>query len=397
MAAAPARFILLLAALTATGPTAMQIFLPALPLVQRGLETSTGIAQLALSLPLLAQALSTLAYGPLSDRYGRRPTLFGGLALLCAGSIICALATSIELLIAGRLVQAAGAAAGMVLCRAIARDRFGPIGATRVIAQLTLVMVTAPMIAPAIGGIVTDAFNWRAQFLVMFACGAALALWSWRSLPESLPARIDGGSMWEPFRALPTLMRSRLFTTIALQTAFTSTIFFAFVSGAPYLMAHLLHRPASEYGFYFVMVSGGFMVGNLLSLRFGHLVTLRRLMQIGAVIALSGPLSLAAIVAADALTPLWLFVPMFFGSIGSGLVMPNAQAAAVNVFPQRAGSASGISGFLQMAFAAAASQIVGIFTGTSAWPMLICMLFGGIGALAALLCQPHDDGTVENH
>lgn len=392
-------FILLLAAVTAAGPVAMQIFLPALPLVQQGLHSTPGIVQLTISLSMVAVALATLAYGPLSDRYGRRPVMLAGLGILVLGSLMCVFAPTIETLIVGRLVQAAGGAVGMVLSRAIARDRFGALGAARVISQLTLVMVAAPMVAPAIGGVLTDAFDWRATFVAVLAFGLLLMALTWRGLPESLvrdagapagagAATGSGASMLEPFRAMPELMRSRAFATIVLQTAFTSTIFFSFISGAPYVMAHILGRPASEYGFYFVLVSGGFMVGNLLSLRFAHRMTPRRLLTIGALVSLSGPVMLATVVALDLLTPLWLFLPMFFGSIGSGAVMPNAQAAAINVFPERAGTASGIAGFLQMVFAASASQLVGVFTGTSAWPMLACMLFGGIGALLSLRAQP---------
>ena len=402
---ASAGFIVLLAAVTAAGPVALQIFLPALPLVQQSLHTTPGVAQLALSLSMVAMALATLAYGPLSDRYGRRPVMLGGLAILVLGSLMCAVAPTIEALIAGRLVQAAGGAVGMVLSRAIARDRFGAFGAARVISQLTLVMVAAPMVAPAVGGVLTDTFDWRATFVAVLLFGLVLMALTWRSLPESLPAAQAGGgtaaagggaaasasalaSMLEPFRAMPTLLRSRTFSMIVLQTAFTSTIFFSFISGAPYVMAHMLQRPPSEYGFYFVLVSGGFMVGNLLSLRYAHRVSPRRLLTIGALVALAGPVLLSLVVALDRLTPLLLFLPMFFGSIGSGAVMPNAQAAAINVFPERAGSASGITGFLQLVFAAGASQLVGVFTGDSAWPMLTCMLIAGVGALACLLLQP---------
>ena len=389
-------FILLLAAVTAAGPVAMQIFLPALPMIQSSLHTSPGVAQLTLSLSMVAVAFSTLAYGPLSDRFGRRPVMLAGLLILAAGSVICVLAQTIETLIAGRLVQSAGGAAGMVLSRAIARDRFGPLGATRVISQLTLVMVAAPMVAPALGGVLADAAGWRATFVAVLGMSGLLWLLTLRGLPEShlvrAPSEVAKASaianLLEPFRAMPSLLRSRAFSAIVLQTAFTSSIFFAFISGAPYVMAHTLHRPPTEYGFYFVIVSSGFMVGNLLVLRFGLRLPPRRLLQIGALITLCGPALLTGVVLLDALTPLWLFMPMFLGSIGSGGVMPSAQAAAINLFPERAGTASGVTGFLQMVFAATASQLVGLFIGESIWPMLICMLVGGVGAVCALYWQP---------
>ena len=219
--------------------------------------------------------------------------------------------------------------------------------------------------------------------------GAAMkaGLAATRADAPQLVACIHADGQYAP-EALPGLLRSRAFSGIVLQTAFTSSIFFAFISGAPYVMAHALHRPPTEYGFYFVIVSGGFMLGNLLALRFGLHLPPRRLLQIGALVTLCGPLLLTAVVLLQALTPMWLFLPMFIGSTGSGAVMPSAQAAAINLFPERAGTASGVSGFLQMVFAATASQLVGLFVGESIWPMLICMLVGGAGAFVALLWQP---------
>ena len=378
-------FIALLAALTATGPVAMQIFLPALPLIQQSFVTTPAIAQMTLSLSMLAVALATLVYGPLADRFGRRPVMLWGLALLIVGSVLCALATSIEVLIGARLLQAAGGGVGMVLSRAIARDVFGAVGAGRVIAQLTMIMVAAPMIAPAIGGVLTDHFDWRATFWLVAVMGFVLIAIASRNLRESRPAGTITSSPLAMFRAVPSLFASPVFSAYVMQTAFTSMIFFAFISGAPYVMAHMLHRPPSEYGLYYILVSGGFMVGNMVSLRIGHWFQAHRLLVVGSGIACAGSALLAGIVAFDALTPAWLFLPVMFGSIGNGMVMPNAQAAAISVFPERAGTASGIAGFLQMMCAAAASQLIGVLQNGTAWPMLGFMVGGGIAALLAIL------------
>ena len=378
-------FIALLAALTAAGPVAMQIFLPALPLIQEGLATTPAMAQLTLSLSMLAIAVATLVYGPLADRYGRRPVMLAGLVLVSAGSVLCALAVNIGMLIGARLLQAAGGAAGMVLTRAIARDRFGAAGAARVISQLTMIMVVAPMIAPAVGGGLTDAFGWRSTFWFVAALGLVLFALAARGLAESRPPGTVSSTPLAMLSSLPTLFGSRLFSAYVVQTAFTSMIFFSFIAGAPYVMAHMLHRPPSEYGLYYILVSGGFMIGNMLSLRIGHWFTPGVLLVAGSCIALAGSVLLAGIIAVSALTPAWLFLPMMFGSVGNGLVMPNAQAAAINVFPERAGAASGISGFLQMIFAATASQLVGVLQNGTAWPMLALMLLGGGGALLATL------------
>ncbi len=376
--------IALLATVTATGPFAMQVFLPALPAIQQSFGVSPGIAQLTLSLSMIAIALATLIYGPVSDRLGRRPTMLAGMALFGLGSIGCALATSIEGLIIARVVQAAGGAAGMVLARAIAHDRFGAAGATSVIAQLTMVMVVAPMIAPAVGGTLSDLFDWRATFWLSTGLGGVVLVWCFSQLSESRPESAGTDGWLAVFRGAPLLFKSRRYCAFALQAALMSTIFFSFVSGAPYLMIGVLNRPATEYGFYFIVVSGGFMLGNFLAMRVSGVLSQGRTLVTGAAIALSG-VAVMVICTAVGLLSIWtLFLPMMVTSVGSGLVMPNAQAAAINEFPHRAGTASGVSGFLQMILAACATQLVGVLQNGTAWPMLACMSFSAVGACLAV-------------
>jgi DHA1 family bicyclomycin/chloramphenicol resistance-like MFS transporter len=224
-AAAPTRLggralIALLAAVTATGPLAMQIFLPALPAVQADFGAAAGTVQLTLSLSMVAIALSTLAYGPLSDRFGRRPVLLAGLVTFTVGTAICAVAPTIEVLIAGRIVQAAGGAAGMVLARAVVRDVWGQDRAAGVIAQLTMVMVVAPMIAPAIGGALTDVAGWRAVFAFVAVAGLAIGAWVGAGLGESNALRGRAESARELLRGFGHLLRSARFCGYVGHTAF---------------------------------------------------------------------------------------------------------------------------------------------------------------------------------
>ena len=172
-------FMALLVGMTAAAPLSMQIFVPALPAIQRGFAVPTGVAQLALSLSILANAFATLSYGPMSDRFGRRPAVLVGLGLFVAGSVMCALAPTIGFLILGRIVQAAGAAAGMVIARAIVRDLYDRDRAASMIAYLTMAMVVAPMLAPSVGAILMDLAGWRAIFVALTVAGIML-LWSAR-------------------------------------------------------------------------------------------------------------------------------------------------------------------------------------------------------------------------
>jgi DHA1 family bicyclomycin/chloramphenicol resistance-like MFS transporter len=185
-------------------------------------------------------------------------------------------------------------------------------------------------------------------------------------------------------RGFAQLLSSGRFIALMLYPAFSSTIFFTFISGAPYVMVVLLERPASEYGVYFMFVVGGFMLGNFASVKLSERIGTLRLMTAGMLIALGGVGSCIALVAAGELSPLTLFAPMVIAQIGQGMGLPNAQAEVMHVFPLRAGTASALSSFSQMVFAAIASQSVGVLQNGTAWPMLVIMLVGVMGALTAV-------------
>ena len=251
--AAP-RWLLIL--LTAIGPASFQIFLPSLPSIQAGFAVSTGTAQLALSLSMGGIAVATLAYGSLADRCGRRPVLLAGMALLVLGSLICATAPSIWVLIAGRIVQAAGGASGMVVTRAIVLDVYGRERAGRVMAGLLAAMMIAPMLATPLGGLLDDAVGWRVNFGVIAAAGlATLAAVAWR-LPETRCTTC--AVVWEGFLGdARRLLSSRCFEGFALQGAFAMSAFVAFTTAAPYALTVAGGLSATQVGLAFVLVSAG--------------------------------------------------------------------------------------------------------------------------------------------
>jgi DHA1 family bicyclomycin/chloramphenicol resistance-like MFS transporter len=380
----PLWLIALLASVTATGPFAMQILVPALPAIQAAMATSVAATQLTLSASMIAIAVATLIYGPVSDRYGRRPVLLFGMAMFIVGSIGCTFPADIHTLVTARIVQAAGGAAGLVLARAVARDHYGPQRAAAVIARLTMVMVIAPMLAPVIGGVIVDLAGWRTMFACVGAAGVVVLVAVLTLFGESHRAEDHMESPAGMLRGFAQLLSSGRFIALMLYPAFSSTIFFTFISGAPYVMVVLLERPASEYGVYFMFVVGGFMLGNFASVKLSERIGTLRLMTAGMLIALGGVGSCIALVAAGELSPLTLFAPMVIAQIGQGMGLPNAQAEVMHVFPLRAGTASALSSFSQMVFAAIASQSVGVLQNGTAWPMLVIMLVGVMGALTAV-------------
>lgn len=380
----PFRFVAVLVLATALGPFAMQVFLPALPAIQETFGVGAAVAQLAFSLSAFAIAVATLFYGPISDRVGRRPALIGGLLVYLAGSVLCALAPTIGVLILGRVVQAAGGCAGIVLSRAIVSDLYAREQSATVLAYITMAMVVAPMLAPVLGGFLTDLVGWRAVFLVGAAAGVLILVAVRAELAETAPpaARGHGRRARHGFAAL---LRSPVFLGYALQGAFSMSVFFAFLAAAPYLMVKVMGRPASEYGLMFVLISAAFMVGNFAAARLTPRVGGDRMIILGSLGSLAGALTTLVLVAVGYWTPWAVFLPTSFGAFAQGMAMPNTQAAFVSVDPQAAGAASGLGGFLQMGTAALVAQVVGSIQNGTPYPMAVGMAACAAAALTAAL------------
>ncbi len=367
------KLIVLLAASSALGPAAMQILLPALPTIKDDFAVSNDVAQLTLSLSMLAIALGTLCYGPLSDKYGRKPVMLLGLSITFIGSLFCLLADTITLLIMGRFVQAFGGAVGLVLARAIVRDVYGASEAARVIATLVMVMVVVPMLSPALGGELMARFGWQSVFVVIaVGSGIMFALLQF-SLPETLQESVPFEGIGSMLKTFLMLLSSSAFRGYAFCVAFVSVVFFSFISAAPEIMVSVLGRPATEYGYYFVMIPAGFMAGNYVARHAGSSRDIDELINFGGAIALVGIGAALLLQLAGFHHPLALFVPIAVAVFGNGITLPNAQAAAINEFPKLAGSASGLTGFLQMFLSAIAAQGVALIFNGTVYPLLILM------------------------
>lgn len=375
------RLIVLLAATSALGPAGMQILLPALPVIQDDFSVSNDVAQLTLSLSMFSIAIGTLVYGPLSDKYGRKPIMLLGILITIVGSFFCYLADSITLLIIGRIIQAFGGAVGLVLARAIVRDVYSAEEAARVIATLVMVMVVIPMLSPALGGELMARFGWESVFLIVASGSLIIFVLLIMGQPETLASPVPFEGIGSMLRTYASLFKSRAFCGYAFCITFVSVVFFSFISAAPEIMVSVMNRPPTEYGYYFVMIPLGFMAGNYVARHYGNSVSINAMIASGATIAIIG-IGIAIILGLAGVShPLSLFIPVSIAVFGNGITLPNAQAAAINEFPQYAGSASGLTGFLQMAVSAVAAQLVAfIFNGT-AYPLLIMMLLASVLSL----------------
>ena len=379
----PRLFLVTLVAATALGPLAMQIFLPSLPLIQSDLGVSAATAQLVLSLSMVAISFSMLVYGPLSDRFGRRPLLILGLALFLVGSLVGALAPDITTLVVGRTIQAVGGAAGLVLTRTIIRDIYGRERAASMIAYVTTAMVIAPMLAPAIGGVINDYFGWRANFAFVGLAGILVTSLVVAHLPETHDERESFAGVRNMIVVFAQLLRNPEFRGFALQSSFAIATFFAFAAAAPYVVIVVMGRPASMYGVFFIAISFAFMIGNFIAGRISERVGVERMVYLGSGLAVLGTFLSLVCLLTFGWVPWSLFGPVVLLGLGNGISMPNAIAGAISVDPRVAGAASGLVGFLQMLVAALFAQLAGMWQNGTPYPMIGFMIAAATLSLAA--------------
>ncbi len=377
--------VLLLLSLTLSGVMAINLYAPSMPDIARGFATSGANVQLTVVVFLVAFAAAQLVYGPLSDRYGRRPVLLWGLSVFVVANLVCAVALSIEFLLAARVFQAVGACSGSVMTRAIVRDSYGREDAVKVMGYLAVGVGVGAAISPSIGGIIQATVGWRGGFIFLAVLAGLPVVVAWRVFKEThidRDPRAGGGLRL--FSNLAVLLRSRLFLGYALSVAFINGSFFAFLAAAPFILVDTLGQPPERVGLFLLYSTVGFLVGSLVGPRVVGRVGLDRVIVFGAIsifivvsvmaaIGLSGHLSINAVM-----------IPMFLTGISSGFVFPPAAAAAVGVIPRMSGSASGLMGFIQLGMGAIGTGFASFFGHATQVPVALIMVAMAIGGLGSL-------------
>ena len=382
----PWRLLALLIAMAGVSSLSLNILVPAIPGLATKFAADPASVQLAVSLYLMGLATAQLVFGPLSDRFGRRPVVLAGLALATIASTAAIFAVSIANLVSARIAQSLGASSGQTIGRAIIRDLYDREHAASMIGLVTSVVVLMPMVAPLIGGILDTLFGWEAIFV--FAAIVSFTVFAWAALALPETRKLSPASGQRHFRAdLAALAASPRFFGYALCAGLGSAPFFSFLGAAPHVAVTLLGRTSAEYGLWFFVPSIGFMAGNFavsrLTARFG----IDALIWWGIALTIIGCLlNVLVYVALPGWEMATIFLPQIVIGVGNGLLLPTSIAGAVSIRPQVAGTASGATGFIQMAIAAAAAQLGGnvIAHAPDAMPMLLLMLMFGITTAIAV-------------
>lgn len=380
---APVTVVVLLTLLLGIQPLATDLYLPALPTLRQSLGASVGSAQATLSVLIACFGVAQLVWGPLSDRYGRRPVLLVGMTLYTIASAGGAMAGSIETLIVWRGLQGAAMAAAVACGRSIVRDLYAPHEGARVMSRALGGLGMIAMASPAIGGLVVQLFDWHAALLTVSLLGAlTLAYIAWRyeeTVPQRNPQATRLGPLlrnWSQVGSDPTF---RAWTVLL---AFAYGGLFCLLAGSSFVFIEVLGCTRVEYGLLMVTNSGAYVLGTLLCRRLLVRHGLRGAVQYGGFLSLGGGLSMAALALAGVHTVWAIVLPQWLFALGHGIHQPCGQAGAVGPFPEKAGTAASLSGFCMMMVAFLVGLGLGRTMNGTVYPMTLAI--GGFGVMISL-------------
>lgn len=383
--------VIVLGALSAFGPLSLDLYLPGLPQLTDGLDTSASLAQLTLTACLLGLAAGQLLIGPWSDAVGRRRPLIIGVGVYAAASLACAVAPSIATLIVLRFVQGLAGAAGIVISRAIVRDLRSGAAAARLFAGLLLVNGLAPIVSPIVGGQLLQLTDWRGLFLVLAAVGALILAGTLLWVPEShAPALRRTGGLADTTRVFRSLLRDPRFVGCALASGLAFAAMFAYIAGSPYVLQDIYSLSPAQFSAVFAANAVGLVVAAQVSSKFIARSGPRPVLGAGLVIGAGGGVVLVAVVSHGGIG-LAGILPAFFVVVSSiGVVLPSGTAIALEEHASAAGSASALLGMAQFAVGAISAPLVGVAGKDTALPMAIVIATCSLGAVAAfwLLVRP---------
>jgi DHA1 family bicyclomycin/chloramphenicol resistance-like MFS transporter len=389
---APHIVALSLALLLGLQPVTTDLYLPALPLLAADLAAPMSATQLTMSALILAFGLAQLVWGPVADRWGRRPVLLGSLALFVLASIGAALAPSIGVLVGWRIAQGATMAAAVVCARAMVRDLYEPHQGAHVMSKGLSGLGLIALSSPVLGGVLAAASGWRAALAAVAAIGLATLVFVWRALPETNTRRNPQATRVGPFaRTAAGVLRHPTFVAWAVLTSCTYGGLFTILASSSFVYIRVLGLSPAAYGVALGAGSVAYMAGTFVCRRWlprhGLTGTVRR----GALFSLAGGLGLSAVAWADAATVWTVLVPHCLFTFAHGIHQPCGQTGAVGPFPHAAGVASALAGFVLAVTAFAIGLWLGVAIDDTVRPMAYTVGFWAVATalVAWTLVQRH--------
>ncbi|NLV79454.1 MAG: multidrug effflux MFS transporter [Rhodococcus sp.] len=380
-----------LALLSATAPLATDMYLPGLPSMVESLDTTAVAVQLTLTTFMAGLGFGQLIVGPLSDGWGRRRLLLVGTIVLASSSALCALAPSVEVLIAARLIQGFSGGTGIVLARAVIADRARGREAAKLFSVMMIIGGIAPIAAPLLGGVLLGPIGWRGIFWVLTGAAVVMLAGVLAFVPETLPTeKRHGGGLAALARNFGYVLHNRRFVGYAGTFALSFGAMFAYISASPFVVQNVLGMSASQFSIVFAINAVGLVGGNIVNTRLVARVEVYTLLRAGVLVLFgSGTLLLVGTLVAGAHA--WLILPLLWVCITSlGFVMGNATALGQGEVPEAAGTGSALMGASQFGLAAIVSPLVGLGGEDTAVPMTIAIATAGGLALVSLLTLTRD-------
>jgi len=358
----PATVLLLVTGCLMLQPLSTDLYLASLPSMAGDFGVTPAAVQHTLSLFVIGFGSAQLISGPLSDRWGRRPVLIGGLTLYLLSSIACALAPGLGWLVAARFAQAIGCCTGVVVARAVMRDAYSPDEGARVLARASSLLAVAPILGPVLGSYLQVAFGWRAAFVALALAGLAVWIAALARMKESnIKPNAEAMRVGSLLRGYMDVSRTPAFWAYALPGALSYASIFAFISGTPFILIRVLGVATEHYGFYFALGVLGYLSGTLLCRRLLARVGLQRALLAGTSIGLAGGIGFLLLVLAGVRSAALVVAAQFVVMAAHGINFPCAQSGSIAPFPEKAGAAAGLFGFVSMLGA----FVTGIWVGSS--------------------------------
>lgn len=379
-------FTLILAYLTGLGPLTIDVFIPSLPSMATHFAASQSTVQLTISAYLVGFSIAQIFHGPVSDRVGRKPMVLGALAVYVVATLACPAAPSIEVLIGLRVVQAAAAAGPIIIARTMVRDVRSGVAAGQMLSVMASIMGVLPVVAPILGGILETRFGWRSSFFVTAGGGVLGFLMVWLALPETLGDRRAGPlSVGGILRSFAVVARNRVFQAGAAIVSLGYGGLIAYVGGTSFVVQTTYGLGPVGFAVSFALSAGAYVAGTVagrkLAVRIGLFPTIGAgtvLLVVGGAFLVLGILALPTVLAG-------FIIPVSVYMFGIGVLLPQGIAAAITPFPERAGAASSLLGFLHMSAAAASLSLTSLLFGGTAMVMAVTLIVTGLAAFLVWL------------